>query len=100
MTEKEIVKITDIIMSNSDSFDAVLMLKNAFPRFLKAIEQEEKRHTNNEDFEDNVLAKAKELYVLEGNDRVHFGTKHMSNFSEYLLRARGILNAERSHEDT
>lgn len=39
MTEKEIVKIADIILSNNDRFDTLITLKSAFPRFSIAFEK-------------------------------------------------------------
>lgn len=99
MTEKEIVKIADIILSNNDRFDTLITLKSAFPRFSKAIERMEKRHTDNENFEQDVQDKVMELFVQDGNDPVHFYCLPGPKFAEYHRRARGLLNKERPLED-
>lgn len=93
MNKKEIIKVTDIIMSNDDSFDMVIMLKTAFPSLSQEIDKEVKRHTDSEDFEDSVRKKAKELFVADGHDLVHFGLPGSKDL-KYYERARNMLNNE------
>lgn len=92
MTKKEIVKITDIIMGNGNRYDAILFLKKAFPKLVQDIDHEVKRHENLEDFEDAVLRKAEDLFVQDGNERMHFCLPGNKDHSKYFKRARDILN--------
>lgn len=91
MNKKDAIKVTNIIMSNHDKFDMILILKHTFPNLAKEIDQEVKHHTDDEDLEDAIVKKAEELFVLDGNDIIHFclpGSDH----SDYFRKARKILN--------
>lgn len=92
MTKKEIVKITDIIMGNSSKYDAILFLKKAFPKLVQEIDQEVKRHKDLEYLEDAVFKKAEDLFVQDGNERMHFCLLGSRHHTKYFKKARDILD--------
>lgn len=93
MTEKDIVKITKIILScgGNNNFDVITAVMHEYPKYKERIEKIVKEYDNATNFEEEVKEKALELFVGEGNMSVHFPLKYRTKYYE---KAREILNKE------
>jgi hypothetical protein len=91
MTEKDIIKITKMLLNSYDTSDVIFDITQEYPKYKNRIEKIVKEHNDSNDFEEKVKEKALELFVRDGNMSVHFPLKHRT---EYYGKAREILNKD------
>jgi hypothetical protein len=91
MTEKDIIKITKMLLNSYNTSDVIFDITQEYPKYKDRIKKIVKEHDDSNDFEEKVEEKALELFVRDGNMSVHFPLKYRTKYYE---KAREILNKE------
>lgn len=93
MTKKEIIDIIDVLLSNESKYDMIQQIKIKYPKYADVIDAKVNEDDSENDFEEKVYKKAKELFVYDGHFVEHF-MRPRSDHYKYVEQARKLLRGE------